>query len=83
MVAILMMKICANKLPDGKYELFLECRIELPVRYSEKDIETLENNRILFDRCSYYGGAELTFRLKKELMDEIRTAVMETVTERK
>ena len=75
------MKIRAEKLGDGNYKLFLESRVELPVIYSEEDLETLEENGVISNRCSYYGGMEINFRLKKESIDKIESAILDAITE--
>ena len=76
------MKIRAYKLPNGKYKLFLELLLELPVEYSKEDIKILEQNKIIICMDSYYGGTEIEFKLKKELSDDIEASILDAITEK-
>ena len=76
------MKVIAEKLPDGKFELFLEIpRIKLPVRYGPEDLEILERNGVLNNRDSYNAGTLLKFTLPRDEQERIVAGILDAVTE--
>lgn len=76
------MKVRAERIPSGDYELFLEIDpIKLPVLYSSKDLEVLERNGVIRNRNSYNAGTLVKFNIRTESEDKIEQAILDTVTE--